>query len=148
MWLILEVWQYIYSVTWIILHNINIMLQVPSKKVILGLLWSMYAETEILSFSWNFHQWLHWKLSKWQLSVQPVMKISSKWWRLRFSLWAEKKYYCTFHSHQAIYVHDRTVHRRQTHCFFCYEWVCLLKGTIPNDLTAPASQATGTWRWQ
>ena len=27
----------------------------------------------------NFHRWLHWKLSKWQLPVQPVMKISSKW---------------------------------------------------------------------
>ena len=25
-----------------------------------------------------FHHWLHWKLSKWQLPVQPVIKISSK----------------------------------------------------------------------
>ena len=31
------------------------------------------------SLWWNFNHWLHWKLSKWQLPVQPVMKISSKW---------------------------------------------------------------------
>ena len=38
------------------------------------------------SFWWNFHHWLHWKLSFWQLSVQPVMKISSKWRHFRFSV--------------------------------------------------------------
>ena len=32
-----------------------------------------------VSFWWNFHHWLYWKLSKWQLPEQPVMKISSKW---------------------------------------------------------------------
>ena len=32
-----------------------------------------------MSFWWNFHHWLHWKLSIWQLPVQPAMKISSKW---------------------------------------------------------------------
>ena len=32
----------------------------------------------------NFHHWLHRKLSKWQLSVQPMIKISSKW-HFRFS---------------------------------------------------------------
>ena len=37
------------------------------------------------SFWWKFHHWLHRKLSFWQLSVQPVMKISSKWWHFRFS---------------------------------------------------------------
>ena len=37
------------------------------------------------SFSWNFHQWLHWKLSFWQLPMQPLMKISSKWWYFHFS---------------------------------------------------------------
>ena len=37
------------------------------------------------SFWWNFHHWLHWKLSKWQLPVQPMMKISSKWRHFRFS---------------------------------------------------------------
>ena len=29
---------------------------------------------------WNFNHWLHWKLSKWQLPVQPGIKISSKWY--------------------------------------------------------------------
>ena len=37
------------------------------------------TETEISSFWWNFHHWLHWKLSFWQFPVQSVMKISSKW---------------------------------------------------------------------
>ena len=40
------------------------------------------TEMEMLSFWWNFHHWLHWKLSKWQLPVQSMMKISSKWWHL------------------------------------------------------------------
>ena len=37
------------------------------------------------SFWRNFHHWLHWRLSFWQLAVQPVMKISSKWRHFRFS---------------------------------------------------------------
>ena len=45
-----------------------------------------YTETEMSSFWRNFRHWLHWKLSFWQLSVQPVMKISSKWWHFRFSV--------------------------------------------------------------
>ena len=35
-------------------------------------------ETKMSSFWWNFLYLLHRKLSKWQFSVQPVMKISSK----------------------------------------------------------------------
>ena len=31
----------------------------------------------------NFNHWLHWKLSFWQLPVQPVIKISSKWRHFR-----------------------------------------------------------------
>ena len=46
----------------------------------------MYTETKMSSFWWNFHHWLHWKLSFWQLSVQPAMKISSKWRHFRFSV--------------------------------------------------------------
>ena len=37
------------------------------------------------SFWRNYNHWLHWKLSFWQLPVQPVMKISSKWRHFRFS---------------------------------------------------------------
>ena len=47
---------------------------------------SVHTETEMSSFWWNFHHWLHWKLSKWQLPVQPVIKISSKWRHFRFSV--------------------------------------------------------------
>ena len=39
-----------------------------------------------LSIWENFHHWLHWKLSKRQLPVQPVMKIALKEWRLCFSI--------------------------------------------------------------
>ena len=44
------------------------------------------TETKMLSFWRNFNHWLHWKLSFWQLPVQPVMKISSKWRHSRFSV--------------------------------------------------------------
>ena len=37
------------------------------------------------SFWRNFNHWLHRKLSKWQLWVQSVIKISSKWQHFRFS---------------------------------------------------------------
>ena len=52
----------------------------------LGELKGLFTETKMLSFWWNLHHWLHWKLSFWQLSVQPVMKISSKWRHFRFSV--------------------------------------------------------------
>ena len=43
------------------------------------------TETKMSSLWRNFNHWLHWKLSFWQLPVQPVMKISSKWRHFRFS---------------------------------------------------------------
>ena len=46
----------------------------------------LFTETKMSSFWWKFHHWLHRKLSFWQLSVQPVMKISSKWRHFRFSV--------------------------------------------------------------
>ena len=45
-----------------------------------SLLW--YDSVVILT---KFHQWLHRKLSKWQLPVQPIAKISSTWRHLHFS---------------------------------------------------------------
>ena len=45
-----------------------------------------YTDTEMLSFWWNFHYWLHWKLSFWQLLMPPMMKILSKWWHFCFSI--------------------------------------------------------------
>ena len=50
-----------------------------------------HTETEMSSFWWNFHHWLHWKLSKWQLPVQPVIKISSKWRHFRFSAYQQTR---------------------------------------------------------
>ena len=50
--------------------------------------WQPYTETKMSSFWRNFHHWLHWKLSFWQLPVQPVMNISSKWRLFRFSVGA------------------------------------------------------------
>ena len=46
---------------------------------------SFNTETEMLSFWWNFNHWLHRKLSFRQLSVQSMMKISSKWRHFCFS---------------------------------------------------------------
>ena len=43
-----------------------------------------YTEMRMLSFWRNFHHSLQWKLSKWQLPVQPMIKISSKWRHFRF----------------------------------------------------------------
>ena len=60
----------------------------PSHDVIMAILrvsGQTDTESEMSSFWWNFHHWLHWKLSKWQLPVQPVIKISSKWRHFRFS---------------------------------------------------------------
>ena len=39
-----------------------------------------------MSFWRDFHHWLHWQLSSWQLLMQPVMKISSKWQYFRFTV--------------------------------------------------------------
>ena len=47
--------------------------------------WMISTETKMSSIWRNFNHWLHWKLSFWQLPVQPVMKISSKWRHFRFS---------------------------------------------------------------
>ena len=47
-----------------------------------------FTDAEMLRFWWNFHHWLHCKLSKWQLPVQPETNISTKfpfrcsWWIL------------------------------------------------------------------
>ena len=46
----------------------------------------LYTETKMSSFWRNFNHWLNWKLSFWQLPVQPVMKISSKRRHFRFSV--------------------------------------------------------------
>ena len=51
----------------------------------------IHTETEILSYWQNFHHWLHRKLSKWQLPVQPVMKISSIWRHFRFSAFVKRE---------------------------------------------------------
>ena len=45
----------------------------------------VYIETIMSSFWRNFHHWQHWKLSFWQLSLQPALKTSSKWQHLHFS---------------------------------------------------------------
>ena len=46
----------------------------------------IYTDREMSSFWRNYHRWQHWKLSKWQLPVQPVMKILSKWQHFHFNV--------------------------------------------------------------
>ena len=56
-------------------------------KISAILSWSQYAaipwntETKMSSFWRNLRHCPHWKLSKWQLPVQSMTKISSKWWQ-------------------------------------------------------------------
>ena len=64
-------------------HTCNTVL----KRGIVNPMLLTLTETKMSSFWWNFHHWLHRKLSFWQLLVQPVMKISSKWRHFRFSAW-------------------------------------------------------------
>ena len=50
------------------------------------------TEMEMLSFWWNFHHWLHWKLSFWwQLPVQPVIKkiikMTTFWFQWMTDIW-------------------------------------------------------------
>ena len=51
----------------------------------MDLQWLWNYEPELPSFWRNFHHWMHWEFLKWQLPVQPVMKISSLWRNFRFS---------------------------------------------------------------
>ena len=51
--------------------NINVTPGVQEK-------FTLMTEME-MTFWQNFHHWLHCKLSFWQLPVQPVMEILSKW---------------------------------------------------------------------
>ena len=50
-----------------------------SREANCDMLYGDYTKTEMWSFWRNYHHWLHWKLSKRQLPVQPMMVISSKW---------------------------------------------------------------------
>ena len=68
-------------------HSRRRWFETPSRSLWRHCNYYIYTETEMSSFWWNFHHWLHWKLSKWQLPVQPVMKISSKWRHFRFSVY-------------------------------------------------------------
>ena len=49
------------------------------KGSVLAFIAATHTETEISSFCQNFHHWLQRKLSKWQLAVQLMKKIWSKW---------------------------------------------------------------------
>ena len=53
---------------------------------------SVITELE-MSVWWKLHQWLHMKLLVWQLSVQPLMKISSKWQHFHFGVTVYPKKY-------------------------------------------------------
>ena len=64
------------------------------------------TETE-MSFWRNFRQWLHWKLSFWQLPMQPVTKSSSTWQRFSVqcpvsdNVWHLTKY-LSFYNHKVL----------------------------------------------
>ena len=94
-----------YDVT--VMYKVNVYLMYKVSKSLLNFIelehadwrpfmrlkYTTFTETKMSSFWRNFHHWLHWKLSFWQLPVQPVMNISSKWRLFRFSVVPES---CTF----------------------------------------------------
>ena len=100
---------------------------------------SAFTETDMLSFWRNLHHWLHkkllkWQLSKWQLQVQPVMKILLKW-LFHFSVGSNndmhKTRYCInqWWPKSLMYIHDICVIRPQwvnhTFLFSCWGgWGC------------------------
>ena len=69
---------------------LNVMLSSPVNEMnntltaINGTTCITKTKTEMLSFWQNFNHWLHQKLARWQLPVQPVIKIPSKWRQLCF----------------------------------------------------------------
>ena len=75
---------------WFFTHNLNLQRNSFWCNSIHYLIAKFYTchnstETKMSSLWRNFHHWLHWKLSFWQLPVQPVMNISSKWRLFCFS---------------------------------------------------------------
>ena len=61
---------------------------------------SSYTKTKMSSFWRNFNHWLHWKLSFWQLPVQPVMKISSKWRHISIARFVSQQRIMKFIPHE------------------------------------------------
>ena len=53
-----------------------------------------YTETKMVWLWWNFHHWQRHKLSKWQLPVQLLTKISSKWRHPRANV-LQKTFLCS-----------------------------------------------------
>ena len=67
---------------WIIIADLKLLLIISifsTSQIALKQLIETLKRKCIHTFSWNYHHGLHWKLSFWQLPVQPVMKISSKY---------------------------------------------------------------------
>ena len=81
--------KYVYQRLHVCIVNPSISVQIwsPSLKMYGVNSFKIYTETKMLSFCWNFHHWLHWKLSFWQLPVQSVMEISSKWKHICLGVW-------------------------------------------------------------
>ena len=67
------------------LKGVNLDILVCKDTIGENLRGSFHVETVMLSFWKHFRQCLHRKLSKLQLSLQPVTKMWSKWRSLRFS---------------------------------------------------------------
>ena len=97
-----------------------------------GFSWTLqFTETEMLSFWWNFNHWLHRKLSFWQLSVQPVIKISSKWRHFCFSvmmIYYHIVYKASLGHNELTSLEDRG---KMSWWWWYHAWPCILRGTSP-----------------
>ena len=70
---------------------------------------------QIILFHWNFHNWLHLKLSKWQLLVELVMKFHSviQQYNLQQIFWKISAFHWKRHLSPVFYLIPRRV---QTAC--------------------------------
>ena len=91
------------------------------------LLITQYPEMEMMSFLWNFHHWLHRKLSKWQLSVQPVTKYFNKTTTYLFQCNWYIPFKTNYFSSLFINVSELGAWVFEKLCFFRQFWLCGLK---------------------
>ena len=87
--------------------------------------------------------WLHRKLSSWQLSLQPVMKISSKWWHSHVSICRHRSVLpdSTKPLPQPMLTNHQLFHRKcSRHLCLIWIWILLISDHTSNS-HGPVSQS-------
>ena len=102
------------------------------------------------SYWCNFHHCLHWKLSKWQLSVQPMIKILSKWLYFHFSVVMifTTKDHCSETNHNQMPCHQWKSHYHKTLSYGQFPWswpIACVKCVIVRDQRALICDWSQEW---